>query len=202
MSKVFENVRLDFCHLTTPVFDKFKNRELYKALVKIPNTEENLEALQAELDSAVEYGSKNKASGMSGKPNVKKADEYISPDGQWISINVDSSKPVTVYDKYGDIMENVSVTHIDNAEVEMFGFVWVMKEMKKWGVKLYIKSMCVHDDLEAAAGGQFKFEKRPDRGSKNAEASDSDVPFDETVDAEDSFQVNRAAKGGLRRVKR
>lgn len=193
MSIVFENCRLDFCHLTTPVYDAYKKSDLCKALVKIPNTPENREAFDNEVQNAIDYGAANKAKVLAGKfdPIAKLSEDLVTPDGQWIAVNISSSKPFTVYNRYGEEMDNCDVKHIDNAQVEIFGFVWCMPEMKRWGVKPYARAICISDDIEQSSNvGKFKFQKRN-------EPIVADNPLADDMDREDEYQTRRS--GGLKR---
>ena len=170
MSRSFtiNNVAIKFAHFDEPRFDEMRKDDYYSCVLQIPNTDENFNLLQAELDDAKEYYSTHKASEVAdSEPYMPNLSALVSKDYQTIDININSKKPPVVYDMYGDVIEKPTMRRIRDAEVQLFIFCWVKPKLKtKWGFSFMLDAICVHDDLskvqeeDSAAVPKLTFKKK------------------------------------------
>lgn len=180
MSVVISNVMLKYCHLQDLYVDKVYDREVYRCLALIPNTQENRATLRKLVDDAIEQGKKTRLKGakLQAKParDPYDFDSKLDADGKFIQLNLDSKNPIAVFDKYGDKQTDFDRRTIYSADLALFGFAWA--RAPKWGVKLCVEAVKCNDDLEASTQtsvGGFTFEK------KAACAPDSTAPAEPTA---------------------
>lgn len=149
MSFVINNVSLKFCNFAKPRFDELRKQDVYSSVLCVPNTDENFNLLQAEIDDAIEYARTHKAADVADhEPHIPNLAAMVGKDYQNIEINLNSKKPPVVYDAYGEIIQNPNMRSIKDAEVQLFIYVWTMpKGRVKWGASILLDSICVHDDL-------------------------------------------------------
>ena len=153
MSKSFtiNNVSLKFVNFAEPRFDEMRKEDMYSCVLQIPNTDENFNLLQAELDDAIEYARTHKAAEVAeSEPYIPDLGAYVSKDYQTIDLNINSKRPPVGYDAYGDVIEKPTMKRIKDAEVQLFCYVWVKPKLKtKWGVMFTMDALCVHDDPDS-----------------------------------------------------
>lgn len=158
MSILFENIKLNYCHMTTPVEDKLSNKMVYKFMASIPNTEENMTKLLQEISECKSFAEENKIKALADKrgripePKIVDLDKAISEDGTMINLNLSVQKPITVYDQYGDKLEDCPVRKVNHADIELFAYAWTYKN--GWGIKFCPKAVCVKEDFDALMAEQ------------------------------------------------
>lgn len=154
MSRSFtiNNVAIKYARFDEPRFDEMRKDDYYSCVLQIPNTDENYNFLQAELDDAREYAATHKAAEVANsEPFIPNLDALVSKDAQTIDININSKKAPIVYDMYGDVIEKPTMRRVKDAEVQLFIFCWVKPKLKtKWGLTFMLDGICVHDDLTKA----------------------------------------------------
>lgn len=150
MTILFKDVRMNYCHLTTPTLDKLSGKEVYKCLMEIPATKENIENLRAEIDSAIDYAVENKVKALGAKApktpqHCPKIDDIKSEDGKWLRVNISVAKPIIVYDRFGVVQQDCPVRRVNSADVQLFAYSWV--HGMSWGIKLCPKAICIREDI-------------------------------------------------------
>lgn len=150
MTILVKGARLNYCHLTTPTLDKLSGKEVYKCLVEIPATKENIDNLSAEVDSAIDYALENKVKALG--PKAPKAPQHCpdietmkSEDGKWLRVNVSVAKPIKVFDRFGHVQEDCAVRRVNVADIQLFAYSWV--HGMSWGIKLCPKAICIREDI-------------------------------------------------------
>lgn len=176
MTILLENVRLSYCHLTSPVVDKLSGKSVYKVRVDVPYTKEAYEKIVKEISDAKNYAAEHKIKdtlGRNGKvPNpqsVYDVQRKITEDGKWIYLDMSVAMPIQVYDRFGTAQQECEIRRANHADVQLFAYAWT--HGTSWGVKLCPKAVCIKEDIEALmqkaedpnsqdAGCQFKFEPK------------------------------------------
>lgn len=151
MTILFTDCRLRYAHLTDTVLDKLSGKEVYKCLLEIPATSDNISNLESEIEGAIDYAVENKVKTLG--PRASKTpqhspdiDKMMSEDGKWLRVNVSVAKPITVYDRFGKIQSSCQVRSANSVDVQLFAYSWVHGQ--SWGIKLCPKALCLREDIE------------------------------------------------------
>lgn len=157
MTILFKDVRLNYCHLTTPTLDKLSGKEVYKCLMEVPATKENIENLQREIDSAIDYAVENKIKALGPKASkvpqhCPDVENILSEDRKWLRVNISVAKPILVYDRFGVVQEDCRVRRVNSADVQLFAYSWV--HGLSWGIKLCPRAICIREDIAALMAKQ------------------------------------------------
>lgn len=150
MTILFKDVRMNYCHLTSPTLDKLSGKEVYKCLMEIPATKENIENLRLEIDGAIQYALESKVKAMGAKApktpsHCPDIDDIMSEDGKWLRVNVSVAKPIKVYDRFGVVQQDCPVRRVNSADVQLFAYSWV--HGMSWGIKLCPRAICIREDI-------------------------------------------------------
>lgn len=177
-----ENVRLNYASMTEPVLDKLSNKEVYKVRIDVPFTQKVYDAIMNEIDDTKQYAMENKLSALEKNGRIPEPyhvydlDQNMSDDGKWIYLNLHVSKPITVFDRFGNKLESCPIKRCNHADVQIFAYAWT--HGNRWGVKLCPKAVCIKEDINAimsqqidpngkSAGCEFIFDAKEVISSEN-----------------------------------